>query len=192
MSTIGGAMLAYAAEGWPVLPLHGIHYDPRTLEVQCTCPSRTVCSSPAKHPLWASDFRNGLTDATTDPDVIRRWISRWTHMNVGLRTGDVFDVLDIDGEDGRATFESWSGGRWDGPVVETGRGLHAYMLPTGSGNRARLGPGVDFRGQGGYVVAPPSEHINGRQYAWIGRTKRLRPAPDWLRWLMEPQQEAGL
>ncbi len=62
MSDLLEAALAYAAEGWPVLPLH----TPRGQ--QCSC-GRADCGSVGKHPRT----RNGLTDASTDPDTIREW-----------------------------------------------------------------------------------------------------------------------
>ncbi len=113
---------------------------------------------------------HGLHDATTDPDQIRTWWERWPTANVGLVTGLCFDVLDVDGPDGeRALIEALPGPEAppvDGPTVVTGKGWHVYVAPTGLGNRAGVVPHVDWRGAGGYVIAPPSVHPSGARYRW--------------------------
>lgn len=174
---VPGSALAYAARGWPVFPLHA----PST--GGCSC-GRDGCSSPAKHPRTA----RGLHDATTDPDTIRRWWARWPGSNVGLPTGLAFDVLDLDGDDALDALDAAGPPPEEseaiaGPMVCTGRGIHVYLSPTGAGNRAGLADHVDWRGRGGYVVAPPSMHATGVRYVWgdtYGIDTPLRPAPDWL------------
>jgi hypothetical protein len=49
----------------------------------------------------------------------------------------------------------------------TPNGVHLYFLPTGLGNRARFRPGLDWRGAGGYVIAPPSVGVDGTVYRWF-------------------------
>jgi hypothetical protein len=62
-----------------------------------------------------------------------------------------------------------------------------YLAPTGTGNRAGLLAHVDWRGRGGYVVAPPSRHANGRRYRWLRPlTAELPAAPAPLRSLLAP------
>lgn len=166
MNTLEHA-LAYAAIGWPVFPVH------TPVDGRCSCGDAT-CTSPAKHPRNA----HGLTEATTDTDIIRGWWKQWPDANVGLRTGDMFDVLDIDGEPanralaiaadlaGENTATCWAGG----PMVITARGTHIYYQPTGARNTTGLiVPKVDWRGGGGYVVAPPSVHMSGHIYRWHER-----------------------
>jgi hypothetical protein len=46
-------------------------------------------------------------------------------------------------------------------------GRHLYVAPSGDGNAANFRPGLDYRGAGGYVVAPPSIGPNGKRYDWI-------------------------
>jgi hypothetical protein len=57
------------------------------------------------------------------------------------------------------------------------------------GNRAGIVPGVDFRGQSGYVLGPPSVHPDGHRYRWVNpRRDDLAPAPQWLFELMTPER----
>lgn len=123
----------------------------------------------AKTPATTSGFK----DATIDLDQIDSWWRRQPALNIGLPTGLAFDVLDIDAPDGFNSLADWReelpGLRLgDFAVAYTGNdGRHYYLPPTGQGNAAGLRPGIDYRGQGGYVVAPPSKLENGRRYSWI-------------------------
>jgi hypothetical protein len=132
----------------------------------------------------------GLHEATTEPATIRRWWTRWPHANIGLRTGDVIDVCDIDSAEGLlAVRELLAGTPIPGPIVRTGSGgWHLYVLATGHGNRVNVLPGVDWRGKDGYVVAPPSLHASGRRYEWhrdLGSVK-LSDCPPALAGLLTP------
>jgi hypothetical protein len=184
MTRLLDAALAYAGRGWPVFPCHG------WTGTICSCGHRD-CDSPAKHPRTG----HGLLDATTDPARVRGWWARWPHANIGLRTGVAFDVLDVDGPDGEAALprDLPDSETVDGPTVETGKGWHVYLTPTGLGNRTGLLAHVDWRGNGGYVIAPPSMHPSGRRYRWelpasptFGPKSQLRPPPTWLLNLLDP------
>jgi hypothetical protein len=155
------AALAYARHGIPVLPVHTP--DP---DGGCSCDKGVQCERPGKHPR----LRHGLTEASTDPRRIELWWARWPAANVGLRTGIAMDVADIDSVEGRHGLLHLLGGEMPpGPQVRTGGGgWHCWFRPTGFGNRVRLLPGLDWRGVGGYVVAPPSRHLNG-DYRWLRR-----------------------
>lgn len=150
--------ILYAERGWPVFPLRFGGKAPAT--------------------------PHGFKDATTDPEEIRDW---WAcgDWNIGLATGHAFDVLDVD----KIGYSELSGdllglvGR--GPCVATpGGGFHAYVQPTGLGNRARFVAGTDWRGMGGYVVAPPSRDGRG-MWEWIGDHDEVPPCPGWLRGLLD-------
>jgi hypothetical protein len=162
------AALAYARHGIPVLPVHTPAADGG-----CSC-GRQSCDRPGKHPR----LRHGLTDASTDPRRIEMWWARWPDANVGLRTGIVMDVADIDSAEGWHGLRHVLGGTMPvGPQARTGGGgWHFWFRPTGHGNRVRLLPGVDWRGAGGYVVAPPSTHTSGSAYSWIRRPGNVLPA----------------
>jgi hypothetical protein len=172
------AALAYARHGIPVLPVHTP--DPRG---GCSCDRGVRCDRPGKHPR----LRHGLTEATTDPRLIDMWWSRWPEANVGLRTGIAMDVADIDSAEGWHGLTHLLGGELPpGPRVRTGSGgWHLWFRPTGFGNRVGLLPGLDWRGVGGYVVAPPSRHVRG-DYRWVRRPGDALPAgPPALRELIE-------
>lgn len=123
--------------------------------------------------------RNGCKDATTDAAQIKAWWQQHPNANIGLATGavsqNVFVIdLDIDedcGIDGYHSLEDWQREHGDFPetwTAITGRGgYHMYFRGDGKiKNRAGIIDGVDIRGNGGYVVAPPSIHKNGRRYEW--------------------------
>jgi hypothetical protein len=162
------AALAYARHGIPVLPVHAP--DPRG---GCSCDKGVSCERPGKHP----HLRHGLTEASTDPRLIELWWARWPAANIGLRTGVAMDVADVDSAEGWHGLCHLLGGELPaGPRVRTGGGgWHFWFRPLGYGNRVRLLPGLDWRGNGGYVVAPPSRHASGADYRWVLRPGRALP-----------------
>jgi hypothetical protein len=177
--------LRYAAAGVPVLPLHT-----GTGDGGCSC-RRPQCDRPGKHPRWHPRLITaGLHQASTDPAQLRRWWATWPEANVGLRTGVVVDVCDVDTADGLRLVQALVDR--EVPTVRTGSGgLHLYFAATGLPNRVRVLPGVDWRGVDGYVVAPPSTHASGERYRWIMRG----PAPlcpPVLRALVAPPPEPPL
>lgn len=170
------AALWYADQGAAVLPLH-YPVPIRVSDYTCSC-SVSTCKSPAKHPI-AALVPHGLEDATTDPQLITKWWRAYPAANIGLRTGEIFDALDLDGPNGFKTYARMVAELGDDvealAVVRTGRvdgGRQHYCQPAGERTFAggKIGvPGVDCRGTGGYVVAVPSRHISGRRYEWITR-----------------------
>jgi hypothetical protein len=169
---------AYAALGYRVVAIHAIRAGGG-----CTCQRGTRCSDPGKHPCLASWPRA----ASRTPAEVRRWWQRWPQANVGLVTGARFDVCDLDGPEGvealRALVPHRHPTEHPGPVVRTGGGgWHLLYAPTGLGNRVGLLPGVDWRGHGGLIVAPPSVHASGQPYRWVRPLSAELPAvPDQLR-----------
>ncbi len=160
------AALDYAARGIPVLPVHSPTIRPGR-EVACSC-GDAGCGSVGKHPITT----HGLNDATTNREQVEWWWRRFPQANVGLATGHRFDVLDVDGHAGERAIARLSAKHPfgpPGPVVRTGRGgWHLYLAPTGLGNPKPRGlEQVDWRGLGGYVLAPPSRHASGRRYRWV-------------------------
>jgi len=152
------AALAYAAKGWPVLPV-----KPRS-----------------KQPLT----RHGVKDATTDAATIETWWRRWPAANVGIATGaSSFDMLDIDGpagEESIAQLEAAHGELPAGPQQLTGRGRQRAFRGGSLPSRVKAIPGVDTRTTGLYVVAAPSIHPNGATYTWEDEDEPFPEPPAWL------------
>ena len=159
------AALSYARAELAVFPGHCINTDGH-----CSC-GRPRCSSPGKHPR----IRQWHTKATVDENAILDWWRRWPSANVCIATGKVSGVvvLDIDprhgGEDSLKALEESSGPLPVTPVTRTGGGgLHFFFQHPGRRvpNRVDILPGIDFRGDGGFVVVPPSNHESGDLYSW--------------------------
>lgn len=171
------AALALAARGWPVFP----------------------CMVKGKTPLTI----HGLKDASSHREHVWQWWTRWPTANIGLVAGPTSGlyVVDLDGPQGRESWEKLTAehGKTSTLVAITGGlGVHAiFTYPEGAelGNTAgRLGPGIDTRGQGGYIIAPPSPHAAGRPYRWLGSCavsedikaaqaafwRAPAPIPEWL------------
>jgi Bifunctional DNA primase/polymerase, N-terminal/Primase C terminal 1 (PriCT-1) len=131
----------------------------------------------------------GLKDATTNLDTIRDWWRREPLFNVAVVTGAVsgFFVVDIDGADAEVELRKLERELGELPAtveVITPRGRHIYFktpespVPNSAG---KIALGIDVRGDGGYVLAPPSIHPSGREYAWsVDTTNTIATAPDWL------------
>lgn len=169
--------LRYADRGWPVIPLHS------PLDGRCDC-RKVDCTSPAKHPRTA----HGLTDATTDVDQIREWWTMWPTANVGLVIPDDKVVLDFDRQDVNAIVGK------DRPLpttalAETGKGWH-FLYATDRPVRPAVAvlDGLDIRGPGSYIVAPPSVHVSGHVYTWTiaPKAEDIAPAPAWVYDLARP------
>lgn len=155
-ASLPGAALWYAEHGLHVFPL----------------------SPGSKKPLPRT---HGLTDASPDPDKVRAWWGRVPDANIGVATGHLVDVLDVDGLPGNIALarDTVQGLLDDCHAFQLGQvltprpgGRHFYTSAAGHHNGASLAPGVDYRGAGGYVVAPPSRIVAGGKdtpgtYRWL-------------------------
>lgn len=159
----------------------------------CSCGKS--CDSPGKHPI-ASLAGHGVLDATTDMSIIDQWWAMFPDANIGLATGMAsgVTVIDIDPDKGglvtwdnltqlhRDTEDTWT-------VITGSGGFHLYYEAVeGVRNSASLiGPGVDVRSDGGYVIAPPSRHVSGGSYEWSDNLSfRTMPTPEVLpEWLIK-------
>lgn len=149
---------------------------------------------------------HGCKDATTDHEQVAAWWDGIHLYNVGIATGSGIVVLDVDinhnaGKYGDETLEELE--RQYGPLPDTwmcltgGGGIHYYFacddpaLTVGTG----FSPGLDYRGAGGYVIAPPSTHENGQEYEWEAAhtpsNTPLAPLPNWLHTLMLKGRETA-
>ena len=179
-----GAALWYVKRGWPVFPVHIL------VGGECSC-GRLACPNKGKHPRTA----HGLTDATTDDNAIRAWWEfDFPRSNVGIRTGNESGlvVLDADprhgGDESIRQLEEQYGPLPETPtVLSGGGGKHLYFQHPGfyvrSGSNV-LGVGLDIKGDGGAIVAPPSLHASGQQYRWARgkppEQDQFAPLPAWL------------
>ncbi|WP_205447377.1 bifunctional DNA primase/polymerase [Candidatus Frankia alpina] len=153
------AALFYAGLGWPVVPV--------------ASPDAAVVR-PGKQPL----VRDWPSAASTSPGQIKDWWRRWPDANVGIVTGprSGLGVLDLDVDKGGvaslSALESRVGCLPGTVTVVTGSGgVHLYYRHPGVPLLSAAdvyGLGLDVRGDGGLVVAPPSRHPCGHRYAWVG------------------------
>lgn len=139
------AALWYAHHGQPVFP----------------------CQPGGKAPMT----KHGLNDASTDPERIRAWWAAAPQANIGLPTGHLFDVVDIDTPAGLIKFYEKFMDPGDSPPVRaialTPHGRHLFFdAQPQARNRTGIVRGVDVRALGGYVVAPPSRTESGF-YRWV-------------------------
>jgi hypothetical protein len=192
MSKLGRAAIAYAERfGWAVFPL-----APRS-----------------KLPAIEKRFGGrGCLDATTDIRQIEAWWDINPNRNIGIATGTLSGifVLDVDpghgGEETLAALVQRHGALPETVISRTGGGGQHLLFKHVAGIRnsaGRLGPGLDVRGVGGYIVAPPSisrarpggtraprPHPWGRPYAWdVDHDPDERPVADAPAWLIEQLRE---
>jgi hypothetical protein len=179
------AALAYAAKGIAVFPI--------------------IAAGTYKQPAT----EHGLKDATTAVEQINAWWTDQPAYNIGIATGAAatFDVVDVDGPEGAASLAALEGKH--GPLPETpeqttARGRHICFahdperpIKNSQSRHIRMvekhGPDprakIDVRGSGGYIVAAPSRHASGVNYAWHAdrRPSKLAfaPMPEWLRAVLE-------
>lgn len=148
------------------------------------------CKPRGKTPLT----KHGCKDAICDPVQIKESWERWPDANLGIATGAVSGivVLDVDprhgGDDTLETLQIEHGKLPDTPTVLTGGGgFHFYFRHPGgvvSNSASQVGQGIDVRGEGGYVIAPPSIHESGNRYLWEVSSRideiPLAELPSWL------------
>jgi hypothetical protein len=176
--------------GWPVIPCHSV-----TLDGDCTC-GHDDCTSIGKHPRT----RTGVKDASIDEAQIRKWWTRWPDANIAIATGmpSGIYVIDLDGEVGMLSWMRLLMDHHSPPetieVVTGSGGRHLYlgMLGVDLGNTAgKLGPGIDTRGTGGYVLVPPSNHVSGMPYEWRrGLVPGIAAIPGWIIAALTPKAHA--
>lgn len=168
------AALSYAAKGWPVFPC-GMDKKPLTT--------------------------NGFYAASTDPEQIRRWWTKNPHAAIGVPTGRTSGILVIDLDvrpdgDGRETLRDLEVGLGQLPdtvmSITPSSGNHRVFLYPGDdatnySSAAGIADHIDVRGDGGYVILPPSR-IKSGEYTWELSSDphevSLAQLPQaWLHWL---------
>lgn len=177
---IARAALRYAARGWSVIP----------------------AEARGKRPLVAwQPFQQHAATA----DELAAWFRRWPRANVAVVTGAISGIVVLDVDPPHGGTESLAEAEaLHGPLPATleartgGGGRHLYFAHPGGivRNRVGLAPGLDLRGDGGCVIAPPSVHPSGARYAWaagVGPGDRApAPMPRWLRlWVHDDPARPG-
>lgn len=150
--------LNYAALGWAVIPLYWIDKG------KCTC-GNSECRSPGKHPIP----RHGLKAASTNVHMINNWFATFPTANIGVATGKQSGIwaIDVDphkgGDDSRdkicelpECYHTLTGGGGDHFIYQYPTNAELYVP-----SRVEILAGLDCRGDGGYIVMPPSNHVHG-------------------------------
>ena len=178
------AAVSYARAGLFVVPLHWVREDG-----SCSCASNDCEKSAGKHPIPFDGFQS----ADNDEHRVRQFWRAHPDANIGIRTGQDSGIFVVDVDPGNGGNESFS--QLESEIcrlpetlkVDTGGGgRHFYFkCPTFPfRNTAGKLPGIDTRGDGGMIVAPPSNHRSGRKYEWSAETPfdtaRISEAPEVL------------
>jgi hypothetical protein len=134
--------------------------------------------------------KHGFQDASQDEKQICAWWEQQPDANIGIAAGDEFWALDIDprhgGEESRAALVAQHGAFAETLRQITGGGgsQWLYQMPdqTVIKNATEVcgWKGIDVRGAGGYIVAPPSIHPSGQEYRWDNPEQIVSPADAWL------------
>ena len=180
--------LRFAESGLLVFPLHAVK------DGKCTC-AKADCSSPAKHPRTV----RGLKQASKDLTLVRNLFSNFTFAssNIAILTGKESNLVVVD-------IDAAKGGRIEDLYnfvpkeilektlwIKTGGGFHLYFrFPPNvevRNSAGRLGKNIDVRGNGGYVVAPPSMHISGKRYEFINENDILPFPQAFIEKLNKPE-----
>ncbi len=150
MSSLADAALGILRQGFPVFPVD-----------QAT-----------KRPLvkWQPYQKQVPTE-----EQINDWWTRWPDANIGMATGRIscLVVVDCDSEEATRRFVDTYPEVQDTSQAETGRGRHFFFQwEAGIRYDARkiFGKEIDVRGEGGFVILPPSLHANGKLYRWLNES----------------------
>ena len=138
--------LAYADRGFSVIPIR-----------------------PDKKPFikWES-----YQTTKASPEEIKSWFTKWPGAMIGICTGEISGLLvvDCDNDGAYQKIQDLLPDSFVTCIAKTPRGYHIYLIyPKGEqiSNAAGIMPGVDVRGQGGYIIAPGSVNTEGKAYTWL-------------------------
>jgi len=172
-------MWRYLEQGLPVFPVCVPISDGQ-------CMHHGKCTHPGKTPLvpWL-DYQKRLPTL----DEFTAWTKKYGETNIGLTTGAFSGIVVLDCDDNEATQYAVNLHEMPpGPRVLTGKpgGTHFWMRHPGREVRNFVGkmPGVDFRGDGGYILVPTSKHVRGVNYRWVTGSEHL-PVPEMPEWILD-------
>lgn len=194
----------YASRGWSVVPVHRV--TKRNGQLACSCARGVDCISKGKHPALP-EWKQYQTRCATKDELAAWWEGPYRRYGVGLITGSVSGVFIVDvdegqGKDGGETLHRLQMEHDDLPetvTAKTGGGGRHFLFQNPPGlhiptAKNTLGPGIDTRGEGGFVVAAPSLHASGQHYIWDEKKHPqnfpVAEAPEWLVTLAQESQRA--
>ncbi|SMQ60906.1 Primase C terminal 1 (PriCT-1) [Bacillus sp. OV166] len=191
LSQNGRAAIAYANKlKWAVFPI----YEP--MDKYCSCQNPN-CTSIGKHPR----VNRGFKEATINLNLISNWWVQWPEANIGIATGKQSSLIAVDIDPRHGGEESLIKLIHEyRPLPKTveavtgGGGRHILFKPTCYiRNRSNLLPGIDIRGDGGYIVVAPSLHERGQVYEWDLSNHPLNVGivdiPKWLLDLIQGERK---
>lgn len=169
----------YAGLGWRVFPIFSVS---QLGGCECGDPE---CTRAGKHPA----IKKWPEAASVERETIDEWWKDKPDRGVGIATGreSGLTVLDVDGDEGVVTLGKLAGGIGIPPTpsVTTRPGRYHYYFSYKEGIKSqagKIGPALDTRNDGGYVVAPPSRHASGGLYTWLQSPFKV-PLADWPEFL---------
>lgn len=198
--------------GWKVFPVWGVRGRDGQFGM-CACPKGTACNEPGKHPAVAGGFRSALGEDSAFA-VAAWWSGEPRNLGVATGVGSDLLVVDVDVRSGGAdSFDVWQeatgldwpgGGRVHtgrGGVESVGAGGHWYLrwpsewrrLGREAGGKVGVLPGIDVRGDGGYVLGVGSAHVAGGVYQWLpgwGSRELPEAAEGFMTWLRDARPGA--
>jgi len=176
------AMYYVTRLGWAVIPVHTPNHN------GCSC-GDPECSSIGKHPRTP----HGVNDGSIEPNTIKEWWVKWPDANIGIVTGKMSGLVVVDIDPKHGGLQTYD------DLIDGYEKINTLQVITGSGGRhvyfkypddRKIGcpvgvlPGIDIRGDGGYVVAPLSKHTSGGQYLWEESSKPTQldvaTMPQWM------------
>lgn len=189
---MGEYALDYARRGWHVFP----------------------CSPLTKAPLVGCDLdaagnkiagTGGVKKATTDPDQIQEWWQRWPCAMIGVRCGGASGIWAIDPDAPKKPGDPDGKASWAALKLKHGcPHTHTHLTPGGgehllfkwrpdrpltNSEGTITGTGINVRGEGGYIIAPPSQRHDGKAYEVAEPLDffSFAEAPDWLYEMLRPK-----
>jgi hypothetical protein len=182
--------LNYAARGWPVFPCSPDDSNGRA--------KRPLLGRQRDHLGNPIPKTGGLYQATTDAGVIEGWWRNWPRALIGVPMGRATGVFAIDPDVPKKPRDPDGLLAWRALLDEHGglSATHTHLTPSGglhllfrwnegrpiTNSEGQLPAGINVRGEGGYIIAPPSQLIDGRAYRMENESQffHFAEAPEWL------------
>ena len=204
--------LVYLDKGYSVIPLKSPETVMKTNKFKEEVKAAVAENSALENPRTADEIYQELfyreckkplvawkefqTRFPTKEEVIN-WFTKNPDANIGIVTGELSDlvVFDLDSEEAIKFAEERGDFPDNSPKAKTGKGYHVYMQHPGFEIRNDVNKkyDIDIRGDGGFVVAPPSIHGSGNQYAWVEGCSILDVDPsECSTWMVEYLKEISV